>query len=119
MRTQMFLSVILLLIISLSSSGADFFNTQTIKPDDQSITIFPNPVKEKGILQLKLENTTDIAIEFFDMTGKKVKEMKLQNIDSGEHKLEFDTSEMNNGVYFCRVSTNSWVKAKRIIVKQR
>jgi len=119
MRTQIF-SIFFLLGIFISNtllSNTDFFLQEKIT-EKESITVFPNPINEKGILKINLEDNTEVKIEFFDLGGKKVKELIKENFDAGEHKIEFKADDLKEGFYFCKISTGSWVKAKRFLVKR-
>lgn len=86
------------------------------KKDIQSIQVYPNPINEKGSLKFTLEQTSAVSIEFYDISGKKVKEIKKIFLDEGEHKIEFKVNELEEGIYVCKIKTNSWEKAKRIII---
>lgn len=119
MKTQILLLTLFLLLFAGSSSASDFSFEQEHAVNKQSISVFPNPVKDKGTLKITLEQQSDVVVEFYDLTGKKIKELKLNEVDKGKMMLEFNTAGMNDGIYICQVKTNRWVKAKRIVVKQR
>lgn len=119
MRTQILLLTLFLLVFSGVLRGSNFNSTQERVDNKQSISVFPNPVKDKGTLQITLEQQSDVVVEFYDLTGKKIKEVRLKDVDKGKMMLEFNTVGMNDGIYICQVKTNKWVKAKRIVVKLR
>jgi len=120
MKTQILFTAILLFFISTASSGADFFNFDSLKnKEDQSISVFPNPLNEKGIIKLQLEEDTDVLIEFYALTGQKAKQLKLENLEKGTQQINIETTDLKDGVYICRVTTNKWIKGKRVIVKQQ
>jgi hypothetical protein len=99
--------------LQTSASTRDQNNIKSI----ENISIYPNPIKEKGILKFTLETASFVNIEFFDLTGKKVKEIKKTNLEEGEHRIEFNTNPLNEGIYICKISTNNWIKAKRIRIQ--
>jgi hypothetical protein len=78
--------------------------------------IFPNPVQTKGVITFSIDQGSEVVIEFFDLTGKKVKEMTKNITSKGINEIEFDATEMKSGVYLCKISTSGWVEAKRIII---
>ena len=118
MKTQIFtLLFILTLFYSGSTQARSLSNEQGLKTDTQTISIYPNPINEKGTIKFNLEAPSDLKIEFFDLSGKKVSELKKNNVEAGEHKIEFKASELKEGVYLCKISTNAWEKAKRMIIK--
>lgn len=119
MRTQFFS---LLFALGILCSNAVFsttaFEFQGKLKETESLAIYPNPINGKGTVQINLDSDSEVKVEFFDLSGKKVKQLKKQSFFQGEHELEFTTEEFNEGLYFCKVSTNTWVKAKRIIVRK-
>ncbi len=118
MRTQIF-SLFFALGVLLSGTlfANETFNNQK-EIDNEKISVYPNPVSDKGVLQIELDESSNAKIEFFDLSGKKVKEIKKINLDEGTNKIEFKTTELNEGFYFCKVSTSLWVKATRIVVRR-
>jgi len=119
MRTKIFFT--LFLVGFLSSNlllGSNFNDLQSIKGDTHSLTVFPNPVKELGTLQFNLEAPSEVIIEFYDLSGRKVKEIKKSDLEVGEQNITFETNELNDGIYICKVTTNLWSKGKRIIIKR-
>lgn len=119
MKTKIFFT--LFLVGFLSSNlllGSTFNDLQNIKGDTHSLNVFPNPVKELGTLQFDLESPSVVTIEFYDLSGRKVKEIKMSDLEIGEQNISFETNELNDGVYICKVTTNLWSKGKRIIIKR-
>lgn len=89
MKTQIFS---LLFILSFFYSGSihadNGINEQGLKTDKQALSIFPNPINEKGTIKLSLDEPSDLQIIFFDLSGKKVMELKKFNLDVGEHNID-------------------------------
>ncbi len=74
---------------------------------------FPNPAKEYINVEYKLDRNSTLTI--VDILGNKVKEIDLSN--SGFQSIYI--SDLQNGIYFGRFSTNgNLVKMKKIIVKK-
>lgn len=92
--------------------------SQNMKKDIQSLNVYPNPIKNKGYLNFSVDQTSLVKIEFYDLSGKKVKEMKEISLNKGNHRIEFNASELNIGIYLCKVKTEQWEKVKRILVKR-
>ena len=118
MKTQIFTLFLILIFASHSSLFAGNYNSQkNLKKDQQTISIFPNPIDEKGNIKIILEEPTDLKIEFFDLTGKKVMEIKKNYLESGEQLIEFRAKELKEGIYLCKISANNWEKAQRMIIR--
>jgi subtilisin family serine protease len=83
---------------------------------------YPNPFTGKTAIPFELEMNVDEAeISVFDIMGRKVKTWKLENLNRGEHKVEW-SGEGQSGVYLYKMYVKqnghrSYTKTKRMIVK--
>jgi len=77
------------------------------------IMLFPNPTENKLKIQglkFKFENT---SIEIYNLNGRKLLE---QEISAGVETAEIDVSNLQSGVYYCKISGNNkqvvkkWIK---------
>lgn len=119
MKTTHFKIIFALAIVLffLQPAGASPRLKEIIK-DTEYLSIYPIPIQSKGILKITIDTPSDIKIEFFDLSGKKVKEIKKENFDKGVHLIKFTTLSLKQGIYICKVSTNTWIKATRIRISQ-
>ena len=119
MKTQIFILLILLGVFNtrIGWSNDNFFDQKTLD-QTETINIYPNPLDQKGTIEIKLDNATEAKIEFYDLSGKKVKEFKETFLNEGQNKIEFRTADFKEGYYFCKVTTDQWVKTKRILVRR-
>ena len=75
---------------------------------ENTITIYPNPTTgelriENG--ELKIEN-----VEIFDVLGKKQNSRKAE-----QQNIVIDISDLSNGVYFLKISTEQGIVTKKIV----
>ena len=119
MKTQIF-SILFVLGVLLSNvifaTESSFF--QNLEKDVQTVNVYPNPVNEKGVLVFNMEEASLVKIEFYDLSGKKVKEMKEIYLNAGEQSIEFNASNLITGIYLCKIKTQNLAKVKRILVKR-
>ena len=82
-----------------------------------SMTVYPNPTT--GILNIQIANIGTPISEFllYDIYGKLVDKVRLQNSDSTE-TAQIDLSELSNGIYFVKAVADGKVVAVRKVVKQ-
>ncbi|WP_188372784.1 M28 family peptidase [Winogradskyella haliclonae] len=64
---------------------------------DDELKIFPNPVK--SILNIETVLSTDFNLEFFDVKGKLIKQVKMD-----ANASSIDLSEFSNGIYFLEIT---------------
>jgi PKD repeat protein len=77
--------------------------------DINSIYLYPNPAIDK--LYLKWESLNDISVAIHDSKGQKLKTAFLSN----QNKI-VDISELENGLYFLKISDGHKIGMKKVIV---
>lgn len=119
MKTPLIILVLLLCTIYSQNSIAKTISSgKNDLTKKEVINIYPNPIKQKGTIEIKIESSSKTKIEFYDLSGKKVKELKEIELDEGTNKVQFHADDFNEGYYFCKVTTDQWVKTKRILVRR-
>lgn len=63
-----------------------------------SYAVFPNPAKEKFTLLIHAESETDERLELTDLSGKTIS-VKVIHLTPGDNTLEWDISQLANGLY--------------------
>jgi PKD repeat protein len=103
-------SMIYLSVIAPSASG--------IKPVEtiNNLSVYPNPVSNILTINYYLNNSSDIAINLFDMLGNKVSEMLNSNQSAGQHAIEWNANTLTNGIYFLQIRANDKVITQKISV---
>lgn len=104
--------------LSIQSEAARFDFPQERMPAEKKFNIYPVPLINDGFLNIDIEEPGELTIEFFDITGKKVKTINKNHVDAGEQIISFNISELKEGIYFCKVRTSTFEKAKRILVRR-
>lgn len=83
--------------------------------DDQKaeITNFPNPFTNQTTIKIGRVDG-DFSIEIYNVNGKKVDAMKILN---GQDSIQWNTSELQAGVYFARIySGNILVTSRKMVL---
>ena len=82
------------------------FNYSTITGVEEfnSITIYPNPVKNELTIQLKgFESYTNLELHIYSSTGKLV----YSGIINANQAVTINVSTFAQGVYYCKVVANT------------
>jgi len=73
----------------------------------KQLTCYPNPAKDKTTVSYVLSDSqTDAAINIYNLEGKVVKKIKLENQAAGAHEETITVGELPKGVYIVVLSTN-------------
>ena len=88
--------------------------TETISEGD--FILFPNPITNKGTLQLNIEKTMSLEIGIYDVLGKKVQQIENNKYLKGIHNISFDTTNLESGTYFIKYQSNEMVNNVKFVV---
>jgi len=80
-------------------------------------SVFPNPADLSARLTFGLESSDQINIQVIDVTGKVVIDLGTANYNTGINRVDFNTSELNGGVYFINLSSDGTRFTQRLIVE--
>lgn len=99
--------------VNLSPQGIaiDFRSPVTINEiveETTNFTIYPNPARES--ISIQLSNKAN-SLQVIDVAGRVV--ISISNLAIGKHKLNL--TELNNGIYFIKISTDTEISVERFI----
>jgi len=80
-----------------------------------SISVFPNPINSKPIIEFYLQNYSQVNLTVLDITGRVVFEPLTRELQSGKNQLTLNTENLSPGVYFCRLQVGEEVLTRKII----
>jgi len=66
----------------------------------------PNPADDYTRINFNLDESSKVKIEIIDINGRKVDEILNQNRPAGQNRIEWNTSSLQAGTYFYRVTTD-------------
>ena len=82
---------------------------------DEGIALFPNPsTTGKVTLKINLSEATDLYMELYDISGKKINSYNLKKVSSGAFSL--DLSQYANGMYLLQLSDGYNKTSKKIML---
>jgi len=76
-----------------------------------------NPVSGIGVIKFSVAKKTNVSLELFDVTGRKVKTLYNALTEPGIHSVRFNSKGLSQGVYFLRMNIdNTFNSTKKILV---
>jgi hypothetical protein len=81
-----------------------------------ALYVYPNPAGSFAVFAFVTNEIQNVSIQLFDMTGQVVRTIANGTIDSGEHFIRLETSEITPGVYFYTYTTGSLRKTGSLVV---
>lgn len=86
--------------------------------DTTHFAIAPNPTHDKQLnFSFSTENMENHSISIIDNLGRVVKILELTNLNSGVNYKSVDVSDLQEGIYFCKLTSVNETKTLRVIVE--
>lgn len=89
---------------------------------NQGISVYPNPASDKTVIRFNADHSGAITLSFYDMHGRKVKEISENFFKAGNNTLEWDLCDQSGrkvapGIYFARFSDTDRSASVKIVVR--
>lgn len=81
----------------------------------EDFAIYPNPSSGTFNLALSTASSADLVVELFDITGRQVKQLSFDGVNSGVQPI--GVNELSGGVYIVKVSQGDRSASKKLIIK--
>jgi hypothetical protein len=97
-----------------TSNSSDAVHNISVIP--MKFEVYPNPLNGEGRIKYVLDQTGFVSIDIFDITGKLVKNVYNGQTDYGLQIANFDSNDLAEGIYFCRLESNHLIQTQKIII---
>ncbi|PID30366.1 MAG: hypothetical protein CR982_01210 [Candidatus Cloacimonadota bacterium] len=88
-----------------------------LTPDRVSLSQnYPNPFNPTTQISFSIPTASNINLSIFNGNGQLVKTLLDTQMARGVHSVEFDAKDLNSGLYFYRLTTNSETITKKMIL---
>jgi hypothetical protein len=77
---------------------------------------YPNPFNPSTTIEFSIPQNGFITLKVFNVLGREVATLVNGQVEAGKHKVEFDASNLNSGVYFYKVESGSFADTKKMIL---
>jgi hypothetical protein len=77
---------------------------------------YPNPFNPSTTIEYSIPQSGLVTLKVFNVLGKEVATLVNAQNDAGNHKVEFDASGLNSGVYFYKIESGSFAETKKMIL---
>jgi hypothetical protein len=76
----------------------------------------PNPFNAATALEFVLPAVSDVAMDVFDVAGRRVWSRDLRQANAGPHAVTFSPTSLPSGVYFFRVHAGAEAVTRKIVI---
>ena len=77
---------------------------------------YPNPFNPTTVIRYGLPIQADVRLAVFDALGQRVAILEEGTRGAGYHEVTFDATNLPSGVYFYRLSAESFTETKRLLL---
>ncbi|MCB0806000.1 MAG: T9SS type A sorting domain-containing protein [Bacteroidales bacterium] len=82
----------------------------------QTVNVYPNPFRDQLTVDYSVNGNSAVTISIFNTFGQTIRSMETrQNVAAGTHRVNINTRDLENGIYFIRIETQEYSQLKRII----
>jgi len=91
---------------------------EDIQLSNLKMVAFPNPATDNVTIQISLDNSSAISLNVYDLTGRKIVNLSdEENMSIGTHSFNWNTSGMESGIYFYKLTQGGNSFTNKIVVK--
>jgi len=77
---------------------------------------YPNPCKDKATVKFSIQEPSQIQLEIYDISGRKISSVEEGFYTRGEYQTEINTSDLQPGSYFLKLRAGDQQTNRKIIV---
>jgi len=88
----------------------------TIPEDYELFQNYPNPFNPSTIIRFSIPAVSFVTLEVFSALGEKVEVLVSEELSAGTYKYEWKAEDLTSGIYFYRLSTESFSEIKKMIL---
>jgi hypothetical protein len=78
---------------------------------------YPNPFSRQTNIEFFLPLESMVNVSVYDIYGKRINTLVDQNLEAGEHRIDFDGSHLQPGLYLCVMEYNNQMLTIKMSVR--
>lgn len=94
-------------------------NALIVENKTAPLVVYPNPSANYTNAKFELQSPSEVSLALYDFTGRKVRDIVSKEYRiSGEHRFEFNVSDLKTGTYILRLVTEKETQTAKLIVSK-
>ena len=77
---------------------------------------YPNPFNPSTTITYQLPELSFVTITVYDVLGKKIATLINEDVQVGNHKVEFNESGLSSGIYFYKLQTEKFTRIRKMVL---
>ena len=91
-------------------------NTNEIPGEFKLYNNYPNPFNPSTKIKFDIPQVTNAKLVVYDVVGREVSSIFEGSLKAGRYTVNFDASNLPSGVYFYRLTTDSFTDTKKMLL---
>lgn len=87
-----------------------------ISVEENSFEVFPNPVANTSTVSFNLKQSGNVIVELYNSAGKRVMQIANGTFNAGQNKVNLNSNELDNGIYFISIKTADQTMTGKIAI---
>ncbi len=79
---------------------------------------YPNPFNPETKIRFSLPMSGLATIKIFDILGREVATLLEEELEAGDHSIQFNAHHLSSGVYYYKLAAGSFLEFKRMILSK-
>ena len=85
------------------------------------LAVYPNPTRERATVMFTLPGPSELAIQVFDVTGRRVRDVFSGTLPGGHQVIAWDGRDEGrrvaaSGVYFVRITGEAGFATRKLLI---
>ncbi len=77
---------------------------------------YPNPFNPSTVIRFSILKTSKVTLTVYNILGQIIVTLVNQNLQAGNHEVNFNGSNISSGVYFYRLNAGSFTSTKKMLL---
>lgn len=103
------------IVIEPLITGVDDFG-KISAPDNFNLISYPNPFNPTTNITYSIPDDAFVSLKIYDVLGNEITSLLNEEKLKGTYEISFNGSDMNSGVYFCRIEADNLYKTLKLMM---
>jgi hypothetical protein len=81
-----------------------------------SINVYPNPINTTSLIEFYLPVSGNTTLNMYNALGQEVRTFVNSSLGNGKHSYNFNSSQLESGVYYLTLKANNRIATKKVIL---
>ncbi|MCK4980204.1 MAG: T9SS type A sorting domain-containing protein, partial [Candidatus Delongbacteria bacterium] len=77
---------------------------------------YPNPFNPSTEISFSLDESQLVKLSVYNLSGQLVSELVNKKLDKGIHKINFNASDLNSGIYFYTLECEGFSETNKMLL---